>query len=54
LSECIRFTDDYDEIKLSYWGQDTYSATEGKYMLSEYTTCMNTAGNSEEFCAAYD
>jgi len=54
LTECIRFTDDYDEIKLSYWGQYSYSASEGNLMVSEYIGCMNTPGNSEQFCAAYD
>ena len=23
-------------------------------MLNQYTTCMNTAGNSEQYCAAYN
>lgn len=45
---------DFDEIHLVYTGQDTYDNIEGNLMLSTYSTCINTVGNTEAYCAAYD
>ena len=51
---CVRVTPDYDSIETFYVGQTSSFGIEGNYLVQQYTTCINTAGNTEQYCAAKD
>ena len=51
---CLEFQQKFDEIRLHYTGQYTYYQYEMQNMLNTYSTCINTSGNSEQYCAAVD
>ena len=53
-SQCLTINQFFDTIKVNFITADTEGQNDTTSMLTDYTTCLNTPGQTEQFCAARD